>query len=66
MSNTTPEQQQDEEEESSWFDSAFETWAWVMVLGATFGAPIALWVAQRYFGWEPPEFIQSIIETFAV
>ena len=64
--STLPEQpESDEDDGESWFDSAFETWTWVMVMGATFVVPIVFWIAHKFFGWEPPEFVQSIIEFFS-
>ncbi|MGC3967849.1 MAG: hypothetical protein QM775_10900 [Pirellulales bacterium] len=64
----------DEDEEQSkegprdwneWFEEALGTIVAVAVIGASLIVPLAFWVAAKFFGWEPPEFLQEWIDYFS-
>lgn len=61
---------EEKEEEGSgdwadWFEEAAGFWIGVAVIGASLVVPVGLWIATKFFGWEPPEFIAEWIDYFA-
>lgn len=68
MPTMAKEEQNNDESENTWLDwisESGEFLAGAAVLVASLGVPIALWIATKFFGWEPPEFIQEWIDYFA-
>lgn len=65
---TMAKEEKDEESESPWLDwfgENLEFMAGAVVLGASLVVPVGMWIAMKFFGWEPPEFIQEWIDYFA-
>lgn len=48
-----------------WFEETIAFWIGVAVIGCSVFIPVGLWIATKFFGWEPPEFIQEWIEFFS-
>jgi hypothetical protein len=48
-----------------WFEETIGMWIGIAVIGASVAVPIGLWIATKFFGWEPPEFVQDWIDFFA-
>jgi len=65
MSDDEDEQEEEPKSWADWFEDAIGFWIGVAVVGASIAVPIGLWVATKFFGWEPPEFLQEWIDYFA-
>ncbi len=65
---TMAKEENDNESESPWLDwfgENLEFIAGAVVLTASLVVPVAMWIAMKFFGWEPPEFVQEWIDYFA-
>jgi len=58
-------EEQGEDAWANWFEEAAGFWIGVCVIGASLVVPLGLWIATKFFGWEPPEFITEWIDFFA-
>lgn len=67
MARMSDDEEDDDEPQtwSDWFEDAIGFWITAAVVGASLAVPVALWIASKFFGWEPPEFLQEWIDFFA-
>jgi len=65
MSDDHEEEDDEPKSWGDWFEDAVGMWVGFAVIGASVFVPVALWIATKFFGWQPPEFIQEWIDFFA-
>lgn len=68
MAAMSDEEDKDDDEPHGWvdwFEEAIGMWIGIAIIGASVAVPVGLWVANKFFGWEPPEFVQEWIDFFA-
>lgn len=62
------EEKEEEGNSDAWVDWLEESagfWIGVAVIGASLVVPVCFWIATKFFGWDPPEFISEWIDYFA-
>ncbi|MCE9607509.1 MAG: hypothetical protein K8U03_21690 [Planctomycetia bacterium] len=64
MSKKENEEEGENEGWIDWFEEAAGFWIGVAVIGSSLVVPAVFWIATKFFGWEPPEFINEWIDYF--